>query len=259
MNNYFGCVLRTVLKALLYIMPIFIVIFGIIFLAELIGCLLSGPAAAVCLPGVLETLLVMIGGLIAMALVISLIMGLVAAVLCSFVAVDAALDDIPGLIAGGAAAAVSALTAMSCESAQAELERLKQELAAAKAARDARAAEVADARARVIAAAVALATAIAAIAAVAFWRPDLLIATIAAAAVAAALLVRRGRQLAESEVRLAAAEANLVKAIAAVGAATIIVDNICGQDGSNEPTNQPPVGIEPVGGSLGVGGTIAPT
>lgn len=248
--NFLECATRNVWNDLKTHLAPIIALVGIVLFLALLGCLLSGTVA-VCLPAWFEACLYLLGFIVAYAVLIILISILFGATVCLFDAAADAFTDATG-IEQADSVVTSGLTAMDCASARAELARLQQELDNAKVARDALVADVESARRRVNAAVAALAIAVATVAAVPFWRPDLIIGAIVAVVAAGALVVRRGRQLAQAKDRLRAAQGVFEKALAAVAAATVIVDQICSEEQSHPPDEPPQPGFELGFGSRGI-------
>jgi hypothetical protein len=128
-------------------------------------------------------------------------------------------SDVGTLIASGAIT--------GCPEAEALLARAQAALEAARSARDRQADRVDTARTRVRNARSAMYAASAS-AAAALWEPWTLAAALAALAAAVVLLARRTRQLAEQIALLALREAELLRALADVGAAEALVATLCG-------------------------------
>ena len=240
--NFLECATRNVWNDLKAHLAPLIALVGLVLFFALVGCLLSGTAP-VCLPAWFEVCLYALGFIVAIAVLILLISVLFNGTLCLFDAAADAFTDATG-IEQADSVVTSGLTAMDCASAREELARLQRELETARSARDARAADVEAARRRVNAAVAALATAVVAVAAIPFWRPDLISGALVAVVVAGALVVRRATQLARAEDRLRAAQDVVERALAAVAAAAVIVDDICSEEQSG-PTGEP---LPPGGG-----------
>lgn len=221
----------------------FFIVATIAFAFCLVGS--GGTAAAVCLEGYLSILL----ALFIFALIAFVGLVFIAAI---FVAFDCLVNLILGPL-GAVADLNSGLFAGSlpqdCPSALEGLEAATRQLEEAERNRNLAADRARRARSNLRNAILAGLVATAALAA-AFFRPDLWPALVVAIAAAAALVVRRGRQLAQAEAELALAEARLIEAAAAFGAAKALALALCQKPGESSTGTLPSVTILPGGSDL---------
>jgi hypothetical protein len=211
------------------------------------GAIVGGPAGiAACFVAVLGFLGPLVVGMGGLLVATWLAVLLVAAVACLFVTPFPAVAGVAG--ATNVGSQLTGGAAMDCATAQAFLAQAQRNLTAAETARDQAAAAVDRARRRALEAVAMVAAALTTLI-TGWWNPTIVAAAVAALAVAAALSVRRARQLADALAALAAAEAAVVSAIADLGAAEALVLTLCGQGATPSPPGAGP-GLDPANSVL---------